>query len=420
MGLKIFFRELQIGFFLALRQVRRASLWTTFLIISVMILTFLNLVVVSGVLVGLIEGSVNANKEYYTSDVIITKLADKNYIENTPWVLGILDNQSEIEDYTARYIEGGTVEAGYKERTDMTKNTNSTGAQFVGIDPIAENEITQLKKFIVKGSYLSPGDFDQVLIGSILLKQYFDIEAPGFTSLEGVDVGTKVRIKVNDNVREVTVKGILTSKVDAISSRVFFSNTQLRGLIGRDDYNVDEISIRVSPETDVLALKEKLNKLGIGKYAKVQTYADAEPKFLKDIKKTFALLGNMISSIGLVVASITVFIVIFINAITRRKFIGILKGIGISGRAIEASYMFQSFFYAFCGSTIGVLVLYLFLIPFVDAHPINFPFSDGILVAPPVETAIRVGLLMVTTMIAGYIPARMIVRKNTLDSILGR
>jgi ABC-type antimicrobial peptide transport system permease subunit len=33
---------------------------------------------------------------------------------------------------------------------------------------------------------------------------------------------------------------------------------------------------------------------------------------------------------------------------------------------------------------------------------------------------LRVGLLMITTIIAGYIPARMIVRKNTLDSILGR
>ena len=43
----------------------------------------------------------------------------------------------------------------------------------------------------------------------------------------------------------------------------------------------------------------------------------------------------------LVVASITIFIVIFINAITRRKFIGILQGIGISGEAIEidASYV---------------------------------------------------------------------------------
>jgi ABC-type antimicrobial peptide transport system permease subunit len=128
----------------------------------------------------------------------------------------------------------------------------------------------------------------------------------------------------------------------------------------------------------------------------------------------------MISSIGLAVASITIFIVIFINAITRRKFIGILKGIGISGRTIETSYVFQSIFYAVCGSAIGLLILYGFLKPFITAHPINFPFSDGILVAPLLGTMIKVLILVVTTFIAGYIPARMIVRRNTLDSILGR
>ncbi len=413
-------KEIQIGFFLATRQIRRASLWTTLLIISVMVLTFLNLVVVSGVLVGLIEGSVNANKEYYTSDLIISKLAKKDYIENTPMILEILRSQPEVENFTARYLDTGTIEAGYKEKTDNTKNTNSTGAQFVGIDPESENDITSLKKFIVEGSYLKPYDFDQVMVGSFLLKQYSDIEAPGFTALQGVKAGSKVRIKIGDVVREVTVKGILKSKVDTVSARVFFPATQFRSLIGRDDYSVAEISARIRPGTDVLALKNKFLSLGVGEYAKVQTYADAEPKFLKDIKTTFALLGNMISSIGLAVASITVFIVIFINAITRRKFIGILKGIGISGRTIEISYMFQSFFYAAVGSGLGLIVLYAFLIPFVDAHPIDFPFSDGILVAPYIETAIRVGLLMVATMIAGYVPARIIVRKNTLDSILGR
>jgi ABC-type antimicrobial peptide transport system permease subunit len=176
----------------------------------------------------------------------------------------------------------------------------------------------------------------------------------------------------------------------------------------------------LKPGADAKAVKESLLRSGVGKYARVQTFEDAQPKFLLDIKATFALLGNMISSIGLAVASITIFIVIFINAITRRKFIGILKGIGISGRTIETSYVFQSIFYAVCGSAIGLLILYGFLKPFITAHPINFPFSDGILVAPLLGTMIKVLILVVTTFIAGYIPARMIVRRNTLDSILGR
>ncbi|HYC34235.1 MAG TPA: hypothetical protein VEC13_00725, partial [Candidatus Paceibacterota bacterium] len=59
-------------------------------------------------------------------------------------------------------------------------------------------------------------------------------------------------------------------------------------------------------------------------------------------------------------------------------------------------------------------------VPFFDAHPINFPFSDGILVATASSTITKVIVLFITTIIAGYIPARMIVRRNTLDAILGR
>jgi ABC-type antimicrobial peptide transport system permease subunit len=80
----------------------------------------------------------------------------------------------------------------------------------------------------------------------------------------------------------------------------------------------------------------------------------------------------------------------------------------------------QSIFYAVTGSVIGLFILYGFLVPFVDAHPINFPFSDGIIYAPYLGTFFRILALLITTIIAGYIPARMIVKKNTLDAILGR
>jgi ABC-type antimicrobial peptide transport system permease subunit len=138
------------------------------------------------------------------------------------------------------------------------------------------------------------------------------------------------------------------------------------------------------------------------------------------MKNTFAILGNFISSIGLAVAAITVFIVIFINAITRRKFIGILKGIGITNLSIESSYVIQSIFYALCGIIIGSVLVFAVLKPLFIAHPINFPFSDGILVASYFGTFIRAVILFVATIIAGYIPARIVVKQNTLDAILGR
>lgn len=416
----MFWLDIKIAWFLATRQIIRSTIWTTLLIIGVMTLTFLNLVVVSGILVGLIEGSVQANKNYYTSDVIVSKLEEKEFIENSNAVISQIEQTPGVRAYSARYLDGVTIEANYKTRTNDTDKPDTAGAQAVGIDPVKENELTQLKKFVVEGEYLEKDDYDKVLVGAYLLKKYLPIDSPGFAALENIGPGTKVKISFGSTTREFTVKGILKSKVDEITTRVYFVDSQLRGLINREDFNVDEISIAAVSGTDPNEITRRLRAAGVDEVAKVQTFSEAEPKFLKDIKATFALLGNAISSIGLAVASITVFIVIFINAITRRKFIGIAKGIGISGRAIEFSYVMQSFFYAVCGSLIGVVLVYMFLIPYFAAHPINFPFSDGILVASFVGTSIRIGLLVVSTIIAGYVPARLIVRKNTLDSILGR
>ena len=411
--------NVRIGFFLATRALRRASLWTTGLIIGVMVLTFLNLVVVSGILVGLLQGAVVAVRTQYTSDVIISTLSDKKYIENSPNLISLVETLPEVHAYTARYREGGTVEANYKTRKETDK-PNTASAVLVGIDPQRESLVTGIDRTMIEGSYLAPGDYDKVVIGGYLLKQYFPVETPGFSTLERVGVGTKIRMNVGDVTREVTVKGIIMSKVDEVSMCAYMVDSQFRSLIGRNDGNVDEIALKLEPGADPAAVRDTLLARGAGEYARVQTYEDAQPKFLKDIIATFNMLGTAFSSIGLVVASITIFIVVFINAITRRKFIGILKGIGISGRAIEVSYIFQSIFYALVGSGIGLVLVYGLLVPFFDAHPINFPFSDGILVAPLGTTLLRVGLLVAATLIAGFIPAWMIIRKNTLDSILGR
>ncbi len=411
--------NVRVGFFLALRALKRASLWTTGLIVFVMVLTFLNLVVISGILVGLLQGAVDAVRTEYTSDVIVSTLADKSYIENSANLIALAKELPGVEKVTARYIEAARLEAGYQSRKESDK-PDIANALVVGIDPAVEDAVTDISKEIVEGEFLTAGDYDKIVLGSYLLKQYIPFETPGLATLENVGIGTKIRIHVGDVVREVTVKGILKSKVDEIALRAFMVDSQFRSIIGRNDGNIDELAIKVDEDVDPVAVRERLKLQGVAEVARVQTYDDAQPQAFKDVINTFNMLGAMFSSIGLVVASVTIFIVIFVNALTRRKFIGILKGIGISGRAVEISYVFQSIFYAVIGSGIGLILVYGLLVPYFIANPIDFPFSDGILVAPSEQTFFRVGLLVVSTIIAGYIPAWMIIRRNTLDSILGR
>jgi ABC-type lipoprotein release transport system permease subunit len=413
-------KAIKVGWFLGYRQLKRASLWSNLLIVAVMLLTFMNLVAISGVLVGLIEGSENANRNNYTGDVIISSLKEKDYIENSRDIIRNIESLPGVESYTARYLSSGSVEANYNQRTNFDNKRELVGTILAGIDPEKEDQTTGISDFIIEGEFLETGDFDKVVLGAYLLEKYLPVDSPGFLVLSDVAIGSKIKIKIGDNEREVIVKGIARSKVDEIDRRVFLLDSQLKTMIGRDDLNVGEIAIGLDDSVSEEWVRDVLIKDGYDEYAKIQTFLDAQPQFLVDIKNTFNLLGTIISSIGLVVAAITVFIVIFINAITRRKYIGIMKAIGVDGKTLELSYVFQSMVYAIIGSIIGLAMVYGFLVPYVAANPIDFPFSDGILVAPVDLTMVRVGILLFVTAIAGYLPARIIIKKNTLDSILGR
>lgn len=413
--------SLKVGWFLAVRQLKRASKWTTVLIVFIMTLTFLNLVVVSGILVGLIKGSSDAYTRQYTGGVLIVPQTDQKVVESSQEIIKIAESEEGVKAVSPRYLVGGTMRADIRQNVEQGKKPNEIGVQLAGIDPEKEDQVTGLEGLMIAGEYLRNTDQDQVLVGSALLANYTRGQGPGDSTITNVDVGTRIIIKTDSFEKEVTVKGVIKSKIGEVSRRVFLPEQQLRKLLERFDLNVNEIAISLKPGHTPEETKEKLLAMGQKvRDAKVQTSEEAQGQFFKDISATFEILGNFIGAIALSVASITVFIVIFINAVTRRKYIGILKGIGIEGSAIRISYVIQSVFYAVLGSGIGYFLVFSFIKPYFDQNPIDFPFSDGILAASPEGALVRAGILFVITVIAGWLPANIIVKKNTLDSILGR
>jgi putative ABC transport system permease protein len=415
-----FSQNMKVGWYLARRDIKRANKWTTALIVAVMTFSFLNLVVVSGILVGLIQGSVDAQKKYAIGDIVISSFLDHAYIEQTQNVANIVRTIPGYKNETVRYTGSARVESDYRKTLAPGQLADGAGASFLGIDPVQEEKFSGVSKFVIRGSYLTPDDQDSVLIGKNLLYEFTPIEAPGFQTLKNVSIGSRIRVTVGDNQKEYYVKGIVSSKVDVFDTSVIGLASEVRKMTGRTDLNASTIAIQLLPGTDPLAAKEFLLKSGVGNDGRVQVASEAFPKFLQDIQATFGILGNAISGIGLIVASITIFIVIFVNAITRRRYIGILKGIGINRKAILYSYMFQAIIYALVGVCLGMLLVFGMIKPYFAAHPINFPFSDGILVATLSGTLIRAAILMVTTAVAGYIPARIVIKQNTLSAILGR
>ena len=415
----MFLNSIKVGIFLAFRQIKRTTIWTTSLIIFIMTLTFLNLVVVSGVLLGLVEGSSNAYRAQYSADILIKPQPLKKYIENSSDIVAKAFKIPGVFSVSVRYLEGVQLEANYKKLPQANSVPDQVGAILTGIDPNNEQDTTNLSALLVEGRYLESTDKDVVMLGSGLLKKYTFGAITG-QALEYGNVGDKLRLNIGKNYREVTIVGVIKSKIGDVNQRAYMNELWFKKVAVRSVNNSNEIAIKLKPNIDYLRIKNELVKSNLGKSPLVQTWEESQGQFFKQLASTFVILGNFIGGIALAVSSVTIFIVIFINAITRRKYIGILKGIGVKGTAITISYLLQSLFYSTIGSILGLALLYGFLKPYFDANPIDFPFSDGILVATFAGTMLRVGLLFLATVIAGFIPARLIISKNTLDSILGR
>lgn len=430
---------------LAFRQVQHSSIWMNVLIISIMLLTFLNLVVITGILTGLTEGLFTDYKEQYTRDVIISTLSGENAIENTYAIRETLEKHPAVESVSVRYIQSVTVEANYQTRWDFESPENSVSTQLTGIDPKVEHESTHLADRLIEGEYLNSGESGFLLIGSSMLDRYAPF-SDTFDPLVDVVPGTRVKISFvsggadtnevgsghggemenstidrdNSVSAEFIVKGIIDSKVGQVAQRVYITQQDWDRLINQQLDLADEFAVTLKTGTDESVFINELKSYDFEKYAKLETSAEAIPSALNDLQKTFRLLGNLMGGISVIVSAITVFVVIYVNALTRRKQIGILKGIGINGRAIEKAYIMQSLFYATVGISIGYLVIFIVLVPYFDAHPIDFPVSDGILAVTVWGTNIRAVVLIVVTALAGFLPSWLIVRQNTLDSILGR
>ncbi len=384
-----------------------------------MVLTFLNLVVVSGILVGLIQGSETAFRERFLGDLVVTKLDKKSYIENASEIEKIIANDSRVTSYSIKYQERGALEANYKTRgSDEIANKRNVG--IYGINIKKEDQTSHICSTLLEGTCLNTEDASKyIMIGKNITDKYSVVSDADPTVLRGVEVGSKLRLTINNISNEYLVKAIYKMKVGELDQNVYMIDSELRRLAGLTIDQSSLIAIRVSGGEEA-NVKQILVNNGYDRYAKIETFSEGTPEFVKNMKSLFGLLGNFFGSIAIVVAAITLYIVIFINALNKKKQIGILKGIGIREGAIELSYVLQAMFYGLLGSGIGVLVTFLILKPAFAKHPIDFPFSDGILVADFSTTMIRVGILLVVTIIAGYIPARMIVKKNTLNAILAR
>ena len=414
-----------VGLYLARREILRSNPWTTGLIVLVMMLTFFNMLLLGGILIGLAQAAVGSYQQYFSGDVLILPAGTKTEITRTVDIDTVARSLPTFKNISNRFGVPATLEYNWQRKIKPTDLSESASGVIVGIDPAREDRATHLSGSLAAGSFLSATDADEIVIGSNLINKYATARgealALGGRILKTADVGSRVRLTVNGVTREVTIKGVITTNNLLVDSRIYMVDRVLRQFTGNSDLNATEIAVYLTLGASPEAAKQYLLKnLGDTNDLTIDTATDALPSSILTIFDTFNKLTDLVGGISLIVGAITIFIIIFVNAITRRKFIGILKGIGISPRAIEISYVIQALFYSTTGIVISSILIMGLIKPYFILHPLTFAIAPTSLDIRWSDVVTRAMVLTLTSFVSGLIPAYLVTKQNTLDAILGR
>ena len=230
-----------------------------------------------------------------------------------------------------------------------------------------------------------------------------------------------MRVRFSNGVaREFTVVGIVSTKSSVVDQRAYIQYKELRQILDLSENKYSEIAIVAKVPAAAGYLAEFLGGNVENERNDVKTLNEAIPSGVSDVKVAFTLIGNIVAAIAVLVGLVTVFVIIFVNASSRRRYLGILKAQGIDPAALILSYVLQALFYTIIGIALGMAVLFGFLQGYFAEHPLSLPMADGSLLLDSAYLSVRVAILLVSTLISAFVPAWFIIRQNTLNAILGR
>lgn len=306
-----------------------------------------------------------------------------NGIKNSYEILDYLIKQPEVEKYTSQV----NINVFFKNAGNKVNGIIS------GIEVANENKLFSISKYMIAGNWNG------------LLKN-----AEGMVI--GADLAKNLGLNENDNVSVLTADGVTknykiigvfrTNVVSIDKSKAYINIGSARQLLAVNPGYVTDIQVNVKDFKKTKELEQRLKSTI--KY-KVESWQTANQQlvaasFLRDI------IAIAVSLTILLVAGFGIYNIMNMTINQKIKEIAILKAMGFSGKDVMQIFLTLAIVIGIFGGIVGICLGYG-----ISVGVNHIPFEVAGLHTLPMAYNIREYILafsfgMITTFIAGYLPAR--------------
>lgn len=396
--------SLDVALFLAVKNILHKKKML-FLIVAIIGLGYLSATFSSSVIYGLQYTMEDLLIFGSTGHVTIEPKSDEEYLLNADEIVKKALSIPNVLAASSRMTTTMTI---------IDKFGTSSGVEVRIIDPEDEAAATNLGTSIIAGDYLSKGTVGEFIIGRDRTTKYGVVDA---LPTVDIDSGEMVTILFENGVqKKMKVRGIYSYGFAMTDIFGYITKQEAKQVFGFTDEEVNRASEIVILNSD-RGYEEQV------KYAlQAQGVSGSIWKWPEKLGLLYQFIGSLMviskltALIGIIIAFASIYIIIYINVLQKRTQIGMLKAMGINSETILVSYVIQSFFYGVVGAVFGT-ILTLVVTDYLTMRPLIMPVGE---VVPIISIATLVSsslLLILSSILAGFIAAQGVVKDNILDAI---
>jgi putative ABC transport system permease protein len=409
----------KLAAFLAYKSIIKGNRWTLIMIILVTSLSFANLIIIPSLMSGVTDAINKQQIETLFGNIIIDPPQGQYFLHDVSLIESKLKSISSLEGVAPHINSSALFEYDTKSDVSSSQGTGHRGNwNVIGIEPEKEVQVTTICNSLIDGSYLSLYEPHQIVLG-VEIAGGSQADNKDFLTLGGVRAGDQVRVTFSGGEPQIfTVKGIFKARQEQANRTAYISAEDMKTVLGLDNSvdNASQILIRTVQGGNDDQIIQEIMTLGIqGQIRNWLEYGGG----VGGLVSSFRVITDLIGAIGLVVAGVVMFIVIYIHVNHRRRQIGILRAIGVNRGVVILSYLFQALLFAALGIIFGGLIIGYVITPYFDGHPIDLPIGLVSLLIDPGTVKLGILGLIAAAILAGIIPVLNITRESIIQAIWG-